>query len=71
MHHFQTWTSIGNSERVGTHVSCKDGRPGIVEISTTEDLSRLDSLILVHPWIDFLLDKRPLELLQRRSLRRA
>ena len=32
---------------------------GIVEITTTEDLSRLDSLILVHPWIDFLLDRRP------------
>ena len=32
---------------------------GIVEITTTEDLSRLDSLILVHPWIDFLLDRQP------------
>ncbi|KAG6369069.1 hypothetical protein JVT61DRAFT_1870 [Boletus reticuloceps] len=31
---------------------------GIVEITTTEDLSRLDSLYLVHPWIDFLLDRR-------------
>ena len=31
---------------------------GIVEIRTTEDLSRLDSLTLVHPWIDFLLDRR-------------
>jgi hypothetical protein len=29
---------------------------GIVEIKTEEDLSRLDSLYLVHPWIDFLLD---------------
>lgn len=32
---------------------------GIVEIKTTEDLSRLDSLILVHPWIDFLLNRHP------------
>ena len=32
---------------------------GIVEITTTEDLSRLDFLILVHPWIDFLLDQQP------------
>jgi hypothetical protein len=32
---------------------------GIVEISTTEDLSRLDSLTLVHPWIGFLLDRQP------------
>ena len=32
---------------------------GVVEIRTTEDLSRLDSLILVHPWVDFLLDRQP------------
>ena len=32
---------------------------GIVEITTTVDLSRLDSLILVHPWVDFLLNRQP------------
>ena len=32
---------------------------GIVEIKTKEDLSRFDSLYLVHPWIDFLLDRQP------------
>ncbi|KAG8216354.1 hypothetical protein J3R82DRAFT_6433 [Butyriboletus roseoflavus] len=32
---------------------------GIVKIRTKEDLSRLDSLYLVHPWIDFLLDRQP------------
>ena len=32
---------------------------GIVEIQTQEDLSRLGSLCLVHPWIDFLLDRQP------------
>jgi hypothetical protein len=32
---------------------------GIVEIRTEEDLSRLDSLYLVHPWIDLLLDQQP------------
>jgi hypothetical protein len=32
---------------------------GIVEIRTTEDLSRFDSLYLIHPWIDFLLDRQP------------
>ena len=32
---------------------------GIVEIRTEEDLSRLDCLYLVHPWIDFLLDRQP------------
>ncbi|KAF8431326.1 hypothetical protein L210DRAFT_3487764 [Boletus edulis BED1] len=30
---------------------------GTIEISTAEDLSKLDSLTLVHPWIDFLLDR--------------
>ena len=29
---------------------------GVVEIRTKEDLSRLDSLYLIHSWIDFLLD---------------
>ena len=32
---------------------------GIVEIGTDEDLSQLDQLYLVHPWIDFLLDRQP------------
>ena len=31
---------------------------GIVEIKTKEDLSRFDSLYLIHPWIDFLLDRQ-------------
>ena len=32
---------------------------GVVEIETEENLSRLDSLYLIHPWIDFLLDRQP------------
>ena len=32
---------------------------GTVNIGTEEDLSRFDSLYLVHPWLDFLLDRRP------------
>jgi hypothetical protein len=32
---------------------------GIVEIGTEEDLSQLDTLYLVRPWINFLLDRRP------------
>ena len=32
---------------------------GIVEITTTEDLSQLDFPILIHPWINFLLDQQP------------
>ena len=32
---------------------------GVVEIRSEEDLSRFGSLYLVHPWIDFLLDRHP------------
>ena len=32
---------------------------GTVEISTEQDLSHFRSLYLVHPWIDFLLDRQP------------
>ena len=32
---------------------------GVVEIKTEADLSQLDSLYLIHPWIDFLLDRQP------------
>ena len=32
---------------------------GVVEIRSEEDLSRFGSLCLVHPWIDFLLDRQP------------
>ena len=32
---------------------------GVVEIRTKEDLSRLVSPCLVHPWIDFLLHRQP------------
>ena len=31
---------------------------GTVKITTMEDLSRLDSVILVHPWVDYLLDRQ-------------
>ena len=32
---------------------------GVVEIKTEIDLSQLDSPCLIHPWIDFLLDRQP------------
>ena len=32
---------------------------GIVEIRTEEDISRFSPLYLVHPWINFLLDRQP------------
>ena len=34
---------------------------GIVHIQAKEDLSRLGPLCLVHPWIDFLLDRQPVD----------
>ncbi|KAF8546777.1 hypothetical protein OG21DRAFT_1039759 [Imleria badia] len=48
--------SRGKSERA---FRAQTAALGIVEIKTEEDLSRLDSLYLVHPWIDFLLDRQP------------
>ena len=41
------------------HVFRAQTTVGIVEIRTKEALPRLDSLYLVHPWIDFLLDRQP------------
>ena len=32
---------------------------GVVEIETEADLSQLSPLYLIHPWIDFLLDRQP------------
>ena len=32
---------------------------GVEEIRTEENLSRIGSLYLIHPWIDFLLDQQP------------
>jgi hypothetical protein len=48
--------SRGGSER---RFRAQTGALGIVEIRTEEDLSRLTPLYLVHPWIDFLLDRQP------------
>ena len=41
------------------HVFRAQTAVGIVEIKTEEDLSRFRSLYLVHPWIDFLLNRQP------------
>ena len=50
-------TAIRNAEG---HVFCAQiDTLGIVNIRTEEDLSRLNSLFLVHPWLDFLLDRPP------------
>ncbi|KAF8129301.1 hypothetical protein EV363DRAFT_1338600 [Boletus edulis] len=48
--------SSNKSERV---FRAKTAVLGTVEITTEEDLSRFKSLYLVHPWVDFLLDRQP------------
>ena len=47
-----SWSTSGRTFRAQTAV-------GVVEIKTEEDLSRFGALYLVHPWIDFLLDRQP------------
>ena len=47
------------SRNASGHVFRSQTAVGVVEITTEEDLTRFDSLYLVHPWIDFLLDRRP------------
>jgi hypothetical protein len=41
------------------HVFRAQTAVGVVRIRSEEDLSRFGSLYLVHPWIDFLLDRQP------------
>ena len=41
------------------HVFRAQTAVGVVEMRTEENLSRYGSLYLVHPWIDFLLDRQP------------
>jgi hypothetical protein len=51
---------LGRPRRMSEHLfQAKADALGIVEITTTEDLSQLDSVYLIHPWIDFLLDRQP------------
>jgi hypothetical protein len=57
---FQTRAFIGLSRMSERVFRAQTGALGIVEIKTEEDLSRLNSLYLVHPWIDFLLDRQPI-----------
>ena len=48
------------NELQGQVFRAQTGALGVVEITTKEDISRLDSLYLIHPWIDFLLDRQPI-----------
>ena len=60
---FKLGPIIANRSASGNVFRARSGALGVVEIWTSEDLSRLDSLTLVYPWIDFLLDRRqPVEI---------
>ena len=50
---------LSASRSKSSHVFRAQTAVGAVEIRTEEDLSRIGSLYLVHPWIDFLLDRQP------------
>ena len=57
---------VGNGSE---HVFCAQaGALGVVEIKTAQNLSRLDSLHLIHPWTD-LLDRRPVGRMEMTSER--
>ena len=54
--------AVTGARNSGGHVfHAQTGALGIVKIRTEEDLSRCSPLYLVHPWIDFLLDRLPVE----------
>ena len=50
-------TATGNAE--GRVFRAQTDALGIVNIGTEEDLFRFNHLYLVHPWLDFILDRRP------------
>ena len=51
---------LSASRSTSGHVFRAQTAVGVVEIKTEEDLSQFGSLYLVHPWIDFLLDRQPI-----------
>ena len=52
--------AVTGARNAGGHVfRAQTDAFGIVEIRTEEDLSRFSPLYLVHPWVDFLLDRQP------------
>ena len=55
-----TLGAVRSARNAGGHVfRAQTNMLGIVEVRTEEDLSRFSPLYLVHPWIDFLLDRQP------------
>ncbi|KAF8125612.1 hypothetical protein EV363DRAFT_1350407 [Boletus edulis] len=54
---------LGRPQRTPQHrYRAKSVALGTVEINSTEDISVLNPLYLVHPWIDFLLDRQPVDI---------
>ena len=52
--------AVTGARNAGGHVfHAQTDTLGTVELRTEEDLSRFSPLYLVHPWIDFLLDRQP------------
>ena len=58
--HFKLGPLSAPRNRASGHVFRAQTAVGVVEIKTEEDISRIGSLYLVHPWIDFLLDRQPI-----------
>ena len=56
---FQLEAVTGTRNAGGRVFRAQTDALGIVEIRTEEDFSRFSPLYLVHPWIDFLLDRQP------------
>ena len=50
---------LSASRSTSGHVFRAQTAIGVVEIRAEENLSRISPLYLVHPWIDFLLDRQP------------
>ena len=50
---------LSTSQGRSGHVFRAPTAVGVVEIRTEEDLSQFDKLYLIHPWIDYLLDRWP------------
>ena len=48
-----------SQSRTGNVFRAQTTSLGIVEIKTKEDISSSSPLYLIHPWIDFLLDRQP------------
>ena len=56
---FKLGPVVGTRDALGYQFRARAPGLGVVEFRTTEDISRYEPLTLVHPWIDYLLDRHP------------